>query len=252
MSIGISCPQTNNNIAVHLQGGQQTICVCGSYSTPGPFQKLLALIKAFFRWLIGLFIPKPAGFVSMGAQTIRVRVIGGAVTTPPSPASQAGDCNISPPVTPWCCTGVQLSSGGTVFTVFAWLLNADGTIADGPHSAIFHTGGSGATIDCCASCAGAQPHSHVATELASHPPLEVAVPDGPRAGLHRATAVSHMTWELPVGGVTYRLCFGCGALPVLLSPASSAPSTSVEREPFSATFPGAVFGAAGDVVVTIA
>jgi hypothetical protein len=253
MSIGVSCPQTNDNVTVHVSGGQQTICVCGTYSSRLRFLQLLAaLIRALFRWLRRLFGRGPARLALTAAQTIRVRVLAGNVATASS-APQAGDCTISPPTAAWCCRSMRLPSGsgtGTTYTAFAWLLNSGGSIADGPHRVPFTAGGSGSSIDCCASCGSGSATPLLAHELADYPRLEVAVPDGPHAGLHTARAVSPLAWELTVGGATYRLACDAPAGLLLRGPSSSAPAASVEGNPFSAAFPGAVFRAAGAVVVT--
>jgi hypothetical protein len=262
MSIGVSCPKANNNITVHVQGSQQTICVCGTYveSSARPqtlLKRLAAAFETLLCWLQQVFKRQPTPHPPLAAQTIRVRILFGNVTTAPSSAPQPGDCNISPPTATWCANPVLLPTGsgaGTQYTVFAWLLASDGSIVDGPHSVPFNAGGSGA-IDCCASCGSGSGSARplLANELAAHRHLEVAVPDGLNAGLHRATAVSSLAWEVTIRGLTYKLsCDTLAALVVLVvrGPASSAASTSVERNPFSAIFPGAPFGAAGDVVVT--
>jgi hypothetical protein len=250
MSIGFSCPHTGDNVAVQVQGGQSTICVCGTYSsTLGFFQQLLAVIRALFRWLLRLLGSQP---MPTGPQTIRVRVVSGNGTPVPSPTpKQAGDYDFTPPTSPWCCNPITLpsaSGGSTQYTAFAWLLNSDGTIADGPQIVTFNVGGAGSTVDCCAGCGSVRPR--IAAELAAHPPLEVAVPDGPNAGRHKATAVAHLTWAMVIRGVTYKLACDDGAGLVMRGPSSAEPSSSVERGPFSATFPGAVLGSAGEVVVT--
>jgi hypothetical protein len=253
MSIGVSCPQTNDNITVHVSGGQHAICVCGTYSSKLDFlQRLAACIRALFRWLLRPFRGGPARLATTTAQTIRVRVLAGNIATASS-SPQPGDCNISPPTSPWCCRSMQLPSGsgtGANYTAFAWLLNSGGSIADGPHRVPFTAGGSGSSIDCCASCGSGWASPLLAHELAAHPRLEVAVPDGPDAGLHTARAVSPLAWELTVGGATYRLSCDTPAGLLIRGPSSSAPATSVEGNPFSAAFPGAVFRAAGAVVVT--
>jgi hypothetical protein len=256
MSIGVSCPQPNDNITVHVQGGQQTVCVCGTYSaTLRFFQLLVALIRALFRWLLGLLRRKSAQLTTT-VRTIRVRVVSGNITQASPTPKQATDFDISPPTSPWCCNPIQLPSGsgsGTQFTAFAWLLastNGTTTILDGAQIVHFNAGGSGSTIDCCASCGSGPTSPWLAAELASHPRLVVAVPDGPNAGLHEATAISNLTWVATIRGVTYKVAFDSGAGLVIRGPSTSETSTSVEGAPFSAPFPGTVFGAVGDVVVT--
>jgi hypothetical protein len=258
MSIGVSCPQPNDNITVHVSGSQQTICVGGTYSsTLGFFRRLALLLRALFRWLLRLFRRRPAQLTTATVRIIRVRVLAGSFTTAPSPTpSQPGDYDISPPTSPWCCNPIQLpspSGSSTQYTAFAWLLaSTDGTVSilDGPHIVPFTAGGSGPTTDCCVSSGSGSAAPLLARELASQARLEVAVPDGPNAGLHTATTVSSLAWELTLRGVTYRVCCDPGPALVIRGPSSSAPAHSVEGGPFSATFPGAVLGAVGEVVVT--
>jgi hypothetical protein len=68
--------------------------------------------------------------------------------------------------------------------------------------------------------------------------------------MHEATAISHLTWVVTIRGTTYRVAGDRGAALVIEGPAGRDTPTSVEGGPFSATFPGKVFGAAGEVVVT--
>jgi hypothetical protein len=89
-------------------------------------------------------------------------------------------------------------------------------------------------------------------ELLSHQSLQISIPDGPRSGHYEAVVISHLTWSLIIGETPYRITADTSSQLVLHAPASSTVSTSVERDPFSATFSGAALGAAGDVVVTIA
>ena len=76
------------------------------------------------------------------------------------------------------------------------------------------------------------------------------MPDGPNAGLHRAMAVGSFTWDVTIRAVTYRVCCDGGTALVIRGPSFSAPATTVEGNPFSATFSGSAFGSGGDVVVT--
>jgi len=256
MSIGVSCPSNGDNITVHVQGSQQTICVSGSYLVTLRFpQQLAAFFRALVSWLLRLFGPKPAQLTTT-VQTIRVRIVPGIVTQGQSPNKASGDFDISPPTSPWCCNPISLprsSGSSTQFTTVAWLLSSTNgtiTILDGPHFVPFNAGGSGSSIDCCASCGSGSTSLWLAAELASHPRLTVTVPDGPNSGLHEATAVSNLTWVVMIRGVTYRVACEPGTALVIRGPSTSQTSTSVEGNPFSAVFPGTPFGARGDVVVT--
>jgi hypothetical protein len=264
-TITIGCPSSGNNIVVTLGSGScsgavGTICVCGQYFVSPIIHPwlavLLALFRAFIRWLKELFRPRAAVRSLTTGPFVRVRVLKGVVVLgqvgPPNPTT-CWDVDVTPSGQFWHATGVQVpaySASGAALTVVAWLLNSNGSIADGPHIAQFNGGGSGAR-DCCSGCSGSGT-SPAARALAAHPPLHVAVPDGPNAGLHQARAVASYAWELIVRGVTYRLCCDCRGALVIQGPASSAPASSVEDRPFSATFPGSPLGAGGEVVVTVA
>jgi hypothetical protein len=261
-SVTLSCPSAAANVQVTVQGAgsgaQGTICVKGSCAESLLLRVLKAIIRLLvdiFRWLFRL---KPLPLTQLTGLTVRVRVVNGTVTTSPSPDPKlAGDVDV--PASPnWCARDVPVpswSSGGSPLTVFVWLLSGVGsggsTVVDGPQSRFFNGGGPNPT-DCCSGCAStvASEKAYLAGELASHPGLEVAVPDGPNAGLHRATVVSYLTWAVTVRGVTFEVSCDRGAVLVLRGPSSASPSKSVEGGPFSATFPGAVLGAVGDVVVT--
>ena len=80
--------------------------------------------------------------------------------------------------------------------------------------------------------------------------LDVAIPDGANAGAHTAKASSPGAWQMTVGKEQYTLANGRRL--VIRGPKGTIVSKAVEASPFSATFPGAVFGAKGDVVVTVA
>jgi hypothetical protein len=113
-------------------------------------------------------------------------------------------------------------------------------------------GGGANPVDCCANCPpGSGLRSPLlASELASDARLEVNVQDGPNAGRHIAKCVAFLTWEASIRGVVYKLSCDAGSALIIRSPSSCATSTAVEGSPFSAIFPGAVFGARRDVVVT--
>jgi hypothetical protein len=240
-------------------GASGTICVCGQYFDGPALKRLLlalltAIFKALRRFLRWLFGRKPSQATALTAPVIWVRVSAGALDPSPPCPSQAGDVQASVSGQSWCARNVPIPAGskpGDRLTAYAWLNPVpmpSGCPADA--SSTFNYGGSG-DPDCCSGCGSASPFPDtlLAGELASHPRLEVTVPDGPHAGLHRATAVSHLTWEMTTRGMTYKVSCDPPAL-VIRGPSSSAPAASVEGNPFSATFSGAVFGAAGDVVVT--
>ena len=194
-------------------------------------------------------------------QFIRVRVVMGSL-----PLGQAGspspklacDVDAVPVGQFWCAQPVPVpdsSAGGAPLTVFAWLLfgGASGGAPPLPVSQLFTAGPSG-PIDCCSGCgsgSGGQ-GAVLAGELASSPALQVTVPDGKNAGAYQATAVASMKWRVAVGGTLYALAYCNVAGWTIKGPSASAPSTSFDCDPFSATFPGAILEAVDEIVVTVA
>jgi hypothetical protein len=260
-SISMDCP-TGGNISVHLlgsgSGSPGTICVCGHYfdtfsMKSGCLNLLTAVFGPCLHWFVAVFKPKPNALTELAGPFVRVRVVNGSVSTFPDPKYITGDVDVAPIGQLWCASGVPVptwSASGADLTVFAWLFNGSGGVDD-KKSALFKGGGSGA-IDCCSGCGSGSGFrtSLFASELASHPRLEVSVQDGPNAGRHTARSVSYLTWEVSIHGVIYKVSCDAGTALVIRGPSSSAASTAVEGGPFSAIFPGAVFGAVRDVVVT--
>jgi hypothetical protein len=256
MSLGINCPHADDNLKLHPPSAAPTICVVGTYTGSdlrplNLFGRLVSLLQALFAWLLRCITRKPTPpLPTKTPLTLRVRVIAGSGST--SPASKSGDATITPPPASWCASPVVPTGSGSEFTAVAWVLNSSGSIVDGPQRVPFSTGGA-SPKDCCSSCPGfGLATTLVEQELASHPPLAVAVPDGPNSGLHKATAVAHLTWETRMGGEIFKVLYDTAATLVVQGRTFSAASTAVESHPFSAIFPGGVFGAAGDVVVTTA
>jgi hypothetical protein len=257
-SIQVECPAASTNVLVTASGAgsgaQGTICVRGKYLSTFEmpfFTLVVVLFKALLRWLRSIFKPKPMTLTLLTAQKIRVRVI---LKGDPAPKETDPGTDVSSPSTNWCARQVPVpawSSAGVALTVYAWLLDASNTVLDGPHIVDF-TGGGSNPGDCCSGCGSGHDleRSTLVGELAAHPDLEITVPDGPNAGMHRATNVSALTWAATIHAVTYKVfCNGNGAL-VIQGPSSSVPSANIDSGPFSAIFPGAVVGARGDIVVT--
>src|SRR5262245_56860162 len=213
--------------------GAGTICVCGTFTAAD--RKMV-----------------PAAVVN-----IRVRVLDGHVgiaMLPPAFPKLLGDTDVPPAGTSFFAMNVaapKSTPAGAPLTVVAWIVDLAGT-ASPPTSAWFQGGGPGPT-DCCAVCgSGAGPGlTETMSELESSPDLAVAVPDGDNAGSHKASAVASLTWSVTVGEIACLILVrGCDL--VLQGPSGSVCSASVESEPFSATFPGKLFGATEDIVVTVA
>jgi hypothetical protein len=263
-SITIGCPDGGDHVQVTAGSGScgtGTICVHGTCAEALLLRVLkfiIRLLVRFFRWIFRLKPVPQRRLTGLTGLTIRVRVVNGTVTTDPLHYPKL-PCDVDTPASPdWCARPVwvpEWSGSGAPLTVFAWLLSGlssgNGTVEAGPDRSNFYGGGP-YPRDCCANCpsSSAFEKASLASELATHPRLEVAVPDGPHAGLHRATAVSYLTWAATIHGVTYEVSCDRGGALILRGPSASSPATSVEDGPFSATFPGAVFGAVGDVVVT--
>jgi hypothetical protein len=213
--------------------GAGTICVCGT-------------LNEGERKMAGV-----AGVV------VRVRVLNGNVgiaMLPPAVPKLPGDTDVPPAGASFFAMNVAVpksSPAGSPLTVVAWIVDALGG-ASAPTSAWFQGGGPAPT-DCCAVCgsgAGAAVGESMA-ELESSPDLAVTVPDGVNGGSYKASAVASLTWSLTVGKVTCTI-FARGSGLVLQGPSATVSSASVEPEPFSATFPGKIFGATEDIVVTVA
>jgi hypothetical protein len=250
-SIELTCPAANDDVVVHMVDGHRTICVTGTYTEKKPFpllQWLVDLVVAVFRWLLRLFGGRP----TTTTLTIRVRIVSGDPSNE-TPGKQAGDVDITPPTAKWCARAVWLPGTATTgLTVMAWLLATGDVIEDGPQEHTPVSADGSGTVDCCASCGSGLEAAgqRVVGELTAHPRLDVAVPDGPHAGLHTALGVAPLTWAVVADGVTFRVvCCPAGGLTVH-GPSGAVTATAVESGPFSATFPGGAFGASGDVVVT--
>lgn len=193
---------------------------------------------------------------------VRVRVVSGYDAPQPSLTDDpATDRDATVVGTTWCAKSVPIPVGtatGGWLTVFAWFPDSVGSGGTGvAQRQSFHAGGMG-DHDCCADspCGSGSGSggagSMLASQLVSVLELEVTIPSGANAGAYRATAVSIMTWHVTIGGVPYRLVCAEGESLTIHGPTSSAPSTSFEVDPFSATFPGDIFDADDEIVVIVA
>jgi hypothetical protein len=75
------------------------------------------------------------------------------------------------------------------------------------------------------------------------------VPDGPNKGNHAAVAIGAARWRLVIGDIAFLLCSDDAGLEIQW-PVGSVRG-KVTDNPFSANFPGIIFGASGDIVVTL-
>ena len=98
--------------------------------------------------------------------------------------------------------------------------------------------------DCCGSGGGARARCWWPTSWTS------SSPTGRTPAAHTAKASGPAAWQMTVGKEQYTLANGRRL--VIRGPSATAASKAIEASPFSATFPGAIFGAKGDVVVTVA
>jgi hypothetical protein len=149
----------------------------------------------------------------------------------------------------WSATNVPVPSAGTSLpgdaqTMVVWQVGSGG-VEDRPVTEFYTVDAavSGGT-DCCDTGGGAPAALLEAGEL------DVVIPDGPNAGAHTAKATGPGAWRLSVGKEHYTLASSRRL--VIRGPSGTAVRKAVEASPFSATFPGAIFGAKGDVVVTVA
>jgi hypothetical protein len=226
----------------------------GSYSARGC---LVGFFHTLLRCVLSLFGARPSQDADKAGEFVRVRVLKGYLVSGPLPnPNPKQSCDVDTPrANSWCARNVPVpdySTSGAPLTVVAWLMSADGSSQlCAPASTIFQGGGP-SPVDCCSWSGSGTGFSTsaVARELAAHGPLEVAIGDGPNAGLHRATAVASFTWALIIHGVGYRVCGGdSGSGMSLQGPSFSVPAASVDANPFSAVFPGKALGARADVVV---
>ncbi|HEV3437820.1 MAG TPA: hypothetical protein VG122_10700 [Gemmata sp.] len=164
----------------------------------------------------------------------------------------------------WCAQNVNVpncSAAGSLSIVFGWMVNNTGSgmsVVSVASAQEFNAcQGKAGAIDCCSSgpCTGnSDLASQVlsAVELKTGLALQIAVPNGAHAGLHTARMVSQLTWSIPVARDEFLLTYCCMSGLVIRAKSKSTPVESIEFEPFTAIFPGTIFGAEGKVVVTVA
>jgi hypothetical protein len=238
-----NCPGPNNKVVIYGPppdpSAAGTMCACG-------MANLAFLRRAATR---------------AGAEFVRVRVVlASAPAQSPEPAS-AGDVDITPENDgSWTANGMWVpvpDDQAWSLKAYAWLLvPASGGVTNTDSGNVaFEGGGVPGDTDCCTDCTGgsspvALPGPLVA-ELAARITLDVTVPDGKHAGIYQATTVAHMKWQVKVGGVHYTVST-CAARKTLMIHGASSPAShkTIAYKPFSATFPGSVFGASIDIVVT--
>ena len=189
---------------------------------------------------------------------VLVRVVPGFVAlglAPPPLPMQQGDGTATPSPM-WLAKNVAAATSiaGTQQTVFAWLLSGT-VLADGPTEQQFFGGGPRPT-DCCppgsGSGSGSGPQGDLlGGELAFGAILEVMVASGKHAGSHKATPVASGKWDLTLAGVTYVIHYAGEDL-LMHGPSFTAYCTSLESDPFSATFPGRMLDADDEIVVIVA
>jgi hypothetical protein len=239
MDIEIRCPAAEN-VLVHVQGSGSgapgTICVRGIVVGFQVGDKLLtAGLMVLVRILSG-----SDGLGSFGSPG----------------SSQSGDRLVSVNGSDWCLPDLQVpsySDAGDPMTVAAWLVTPGSpspTFGPG-QTAQFNASTNASSTDCCSGCISGSGMMPFIAELMSMPDLDVTVADGANAGTYKATAVGAFRWRVAVGKAAY-LLYVCGSNLVIDGPAGTAASTAVVGNPFSAVFPGAIFLATNDIVVTLA
>jgi hypothetical protein len=232
------------------------MCVCGvanmGYDGQGFFGLLYALVRAFLAWLCGFFRTERA----TGSRYVRVRVL---LDSAPKPSSdpQAGDGTTYPDDGGnFTVTGVSVPVGGTSFNAWAWLLDTDGTVHTiYDQGNVPFTSGGDNPRDCCAGCPPGSGSglltAGLARALAGKAHLDVTVPDGKNAGIHKAKSIALLKWQVTLGSAHFAIgTCAAGKTLVIQGPGVSVSSRAIALKPFSAAFPGASFGATKDVVVT--
>lgn len=228
----ITCPTAGGSVNVATtgtgSGTLRTICVQGTLAASiiGPAQDLVADASGVSVMVFPGNVGAPVG-IPAGA----------------TPAVIAGS--------DWCARNVPVADILGEATAVAWqFVTATGSIEfiDVQHFFVVEMGG----VDCCDGCVdGTSVASKGPTaELAYNPDLLVSVPDGKNQGTFKATAASPLKWQLSIGGATFQIACDAAGTGLLISGSkSSARSTSIAWGPFSASVPGAIFGASYDVVV---
>jgi hypothetical protein len=100
-------------------------------------------------------------------------------------------------------------------------------------------------------CSSASGSSVLAGELAYAAALLVSVPDGRYAGHYLAMRVTNRTWKVTIGEAKYTITSRTGQDLFIGRAGRFVASKKITPKPFSAFFPGKIFGARGDVVVTV-
>jgi hypothetical protein len=192
---------------------------------------------------------------------VRVRVAL-ASAGPQDPTYQAGDVDV-PPASDgkWTASGVSVpiwDDFSWSLAIWAWLMvpaSRGPTATDSGNIPFFGGGVPLLNTDCCADCtAGSAPGpvpGPLVSELSVRASLDVTVPQGKHAGIHKAQSTARLKWQVAIGGVPHaiRTC-SAGKSLIIQGPGFSVSSKSVAVRPFSATFPGSHFGSTHDVVVT--
>jgi hypothetical protein len=239
----IECPSFGANINVT----NGTICVFGSTSDDDALSEEhpdLALLSVL---VVVLSCP------------------GGVCPSPPANPLTAGGTFASINVDgSWCAQNVNVPSSsatGVLSIVFGWMVNNTGSgmsVVSVASAQEFNAcNGMAGAIDCCSSapCTGNSDLASqvlAAVELKTGVALQITIPDGAQAGLHTARTVSQLTWSTSVAGNEFLLTYCCTNGLVIRARSKSTPVESIEFEPFTAIFPGTIFGAEGKVVVTVA
>ncbi|MFO0925540.1 MAG: hypothetical protein U0736_00665 [Gemmataceae bacterium] len=236
MTISIDCPKGGRKARVYLKDGNYLTCVSGD---------LVALFRA------------PVVAEVAAASVIKVKIYDGQITPPTDPP--AGDptvCDATITGQSWAVGDVPVpafTAGQTTrnLTAAAWEVSGGTTV--NTVSVAFIGATVGYDDNCCSgSGSGSASLAVRLTGEVGAAELQVTVPDGKHAGVHTARAVAQMAWEARLNGATLRVAVGsCGTLRLSNGGAGSVAGT-VEFAPFSAVFPGAAVGAAGDVVVIVA
>lgn len=246
MNVNIQCPAGGAFINVTPGSGSGgTICVSGSVSGQEDDEHF------FDGGYFVLVTVSPCG--------------SGLNACPSTPNNPTNGILASISGSSWCATSVPIpnsSMAGVPMLLCAWVMFLSGSglvVVSTANGVIFNAcQGNPSAGNCCNSgpCSGSAStspiHVPLAGELRAGPVLHVAVPDGNHTGLHTATPIANLKWSIRLAGSEFILSYCPTAGLSINGTAISATAESIEFEPFTATFGGGIFGATGEVVVTVA
>lgn len=205
---------------------------------------ILGLVLGYLLGRLKLFYSLPSSSYDCLNKRITVEVNnGGDLHRVYAIAKNTAPANSTCPPTGDAKLAEKDYDGSTMFTISHTGWPTSGTVSYRVWGATFQA--ANGSKDC-----GGSHFLATIKDLEAGPALRLTVPDGPLKGAYTATSAGPMKWQATVGGGTYTItCESPDALTVH-GPAATAATRQLATGPFSATFPGHPFQAAGDVLVT--